>query len=91
MKCEDFPCCGHSIGECPDYTQINTCGECGRKFHPDSENEEFCLSCNSKFKAKQYDEYIKDQKFKIFFKKLIVDLEAKEKRSKFKILKGNKK
>jgi hypothetical protein len=30
-RCEDYPCCGHEAGDCPDSEGRMTCVECGRK------------------------------------------------------------
>lgn len=39
-RCEDFPCCGHEPGCCPDFDgsgqQLNMVCTCGAKLPPDS-------------------------------------------------------
>jgi hypothetical protein len=30
MACEDFPCCGHERGDCPDSKGRMRCVECGK-------------------------------------------------------------
>lgn len=32
MRCEDFPCCGHEYGSCPDRSRTGKkCRNCGRR------------------------------------------------------------
>lgn len=31
MRCEDFPCCGHALGDCPDSQGRMRCVECGKR------------------------------------------------------------
>lgn len=31
MPCEDYPCCGHEPGDCPDSEGRMKCVECGRR------------------------------------------------------------
>lgn len=47
MKCEDFPCCGHQLGECPSGP-VKQCPECGQGFEPCSLGTEYCLACGSR-------------------------------------------
>ena len=52
MRCEDFPCCGHESGDCPDRNGQFTCVECGgrlSKNNPDS----FHARCKMKFLAQE--------------------------------------
>ncbi len=48
MTCEDFPCCGHEMGCCPDYNedgeQINMICTCGAKL-PINNRYSICDSC----------------------------------------------
>lgn len=49
MRCEDFPCCGHELGCCPDYDsetgeQLNMVCTCGAKV-PLSSNVSICNGC----------------------------------------------
>jgi len=30
-RCEDYPCCGHAAGDCPDAAGRMTCVECGKR------------------------------------------------------------
>jgi hypothetical protein len=47
-RCEDFPCCGHESGCCPDYDesgrQLNMVCTCGAKLHVSNRNS-ICNSC----------------------------------------------
>jgi hypothetical protein len=46
-RCEDFPCCGHEAGCCPDYEngrQINMVCVCGAKL-PINNRYSICDSC----------------------------------------------
>lgn len=47
-RCEDFPCCGHEAGCCPDYdeagNQINMICTCGAKL-PLHNRYSICDSC----------------------------------------------
>jgi len=48
MRCEDFPCCGHESGCCPDYDeagkQLNMRCTCGAKL-PLTSRYSICSSC----------------------------------------------
>lgn len=48
MSCEDYPCCGHEPGCCPDYDesgrQLNMVCTCGKKL-PLSNRSSLCDSC----------------------------------------------
>ncbi len=46
-RCEDFPCCGHVLGECPTGP-AKPCPDCGRMFEPCSNGSEYCLACGSR-------------------------------------------
>jgi hypothetical protein len=48
-RCEDFPCCGHELGCCPDYDeetgeQLNMVCTCGAKL-PVTARYSICNSC----------------------------------------------
>lgn len=49
-RCEDFPCCGHELGCCPDYDesgkQLNMVCVCGAKL-PLRSKFSICKSCLS--------------------------------------------
>ena len=48
MRCEDFPCCGHEPGCCPDFDesgrQLNMVCTCGAKL-PINSRYSICDSC----------------------------------------------
>lgn len=49
MRCEDFPCCGHEMGCCPDFdsetgAQLNMVCVCGAKVPVDS-SYSLCSYC----------------------------------------------
>ena len=49
MRCEDFPCCGHEAGCCPDYDpetgeQTNMVCTCGAKL-PITSRYSICQGC----------------------------------------------
>lgn len=48
MPCEDFPCCGHENGCCPDFDesgkQMNMVCTCGTKL-PVNNRSSLCNSC----------------------------------------------
>jgi len=50
-RCEDFPCCGHELGCCPDYdddgTQLNMRCVCGAEVSIDARYS-LCSSCLSR-------------------------------------------
>jgi len=47
-RCEDFPCCGHELGCCPDYDesgkQLNMVCVCGAKL-PITNRFSICNAC----------------------------------------------
>ena len=48
-RCEDFPCCGHELGCCPDYDpdtgqQLNMICTCGAKL-PINNRYSICSAC----------------------------------------------
>lgn len=46
-RCEDFPCCGHAAGDCPDAQGRMRCVECGRKLRRNASSS-ICESCTRK-------------------------------------------
>lgn len=43
-RCEDFPCCGHEPGDCPDDEGRMRCVECGRKLELNARSS-ICPTC----------------------------------------------
>ena len=44
MRCEDYPCCGHEPGDCPDSQGRMTCVECGKRLAKNASSS-ICKSC----------------------------------------------
>ena len=44
MRCEDFPCCGHEAGDCPDSEGRFTCVTCGIRL-PKRATSSICNRC----------------------------------------------
>ena len=60
MRCEDFPCCGHELGCCPDFDengkQLNMVCTCGAKLPVDAQYS-ICAGCMGEdYGAKYNDE-----------------------------------
>jgi hypothetical protein len=53
-RCEDFPCCGHVLNECPTGP-AKPCPDCGRMFEPCSLGEEYCLACGQRPRMPKFD------------------------------------
>ena len=43
-RCEDFPCCGHEPGDCPDSKGRFKCVGCGNPL-PKKNPTSFCSAC----------------------------------------------
>jgi len=43
-RCEDYPCCGHEAGDCPDASGRMTCVECGRRLSKKATSS-ICMTC----------------------------------------------
>lgn len=63
MRCEDFPCCGHELGCCPDFDpetgeQTNMVCTCGAKLPITSRFSicQGCLDCPEEGEG-DYDDY----------------------------------
>jgi len=48
MKCEDWPCCGHEEGGCPNSDGSYNCAECGKKL-PKHSQSAVCEKCHRKW------------------------------------------
>ncbi len=60
MACEDFPCCGHEAGCCPDYDesgkQLNMVCTCGKKL-PINNPSSLCNACLRGMDDEHWNEY----------------------------------
>ncbi len=43
-RCEDYPCCGHESGDCPDAQGRMTCVECGKRLS-EKATSSICPKC----------------------------------------------
>jgi len=56
-RCEDYPCCGHTDGECPNTDGSFNCATCGRKL-PKKSPSSICQKCHRRMeRAQQHDPY----------------------------------
>ena len=46
-RCEDFPCCGHEPGDCPDESGRFTCVMCGVRL-PKKAPSSICRRCHAR-------------------------------------------
>lgn len=66
MRCEDFPCCGHELGCCPDFDsetgqQVNMKCTCGATL-PINNRYSICGSCMKRLSQEDGDyDYMDDQ------------------------------
>lgn len=62
-RCEDFPCCGHELGCCPDYgpdgRQLNMVCTCGAKL-PIDNPVSICDGCLDRARREEPDYYDED-------------------------------
>tara|TARA_R110000765_G_scaffold69343_2_gene134460 strand:+ start:1586 stop:1870 length:285 start_codon:yes stop_codon:yes gene_type:complete len=60
MRCEDFPCCGHEAGCCPDYDddgrQVDMKCVCGASV-PLTSHTSLCATCLRSGDDDRYDHY----------------------------------
>lgn len=49
-RCEDYPCCGHEAGDCPDEEGRMTCVECGGRL-PKNAASSMHPKCQKRFLA----------------------------------------
>ena len=47
-RCEDYPCCGHESGGCPDESGRYNCATCGKKL-PAGARSAVCRPCMSRY------------------------------------------
>lgn len=43
-RCEDFPCCGHEPGDCPDAQGRMRCCDCGKRLAKGATSS-LCAAC----------------------------------------------
>ena len=55
MRCEDYPCCGHENGDCPDAQGRMTCVECGKR-QSKKATSSICPKCQRAL-SMRYDDY----------------------------------
>lgn len=53
-RCEDYPCCGHEAGDCPDSSGRMTCVECGKRLAKNATSS-ICAKCLRKMNFNDYD------------------------------------
>jgi hypothetical protein len=46
-RCEDYPCCGHEDGGCPNTDGSFNCASCGRKL-PKNSPSAICVKCHKR-------------------------------------------
>ena len=53
MRCEDYPCCGHEVGDCPDSQGRMKCVNCGKRL-PKNAPSSLCerKSCQRSFEKR---------------------------------------
>ena len=54
-RCEDYPCCGHEAGDCPDSEGRFTCVGCGKRLPRDA-GSSICPKCQSRMSQDGYDD-----------------------------------
>jgi len=47
MNCEDYPCCGHEAGACPDENGAFPCASCGSTL-PKGNRSAICDGCHER-------------------------------------------
>lgn len=53
-RCEDYPCCGHESGDCPDSSGRMKCVECGKRLAKTATSS-ICVACLSRMNRLAYD------------------------------------
>lgn len=54
-RCEDFPCCGHEPGDCPDAAGRMKCVECGKRLAKNAASS-ICPKCVKRLQARDFDD-----------------------------------
>jgi hypothetical protein len=62
MRCEDFPCCGHEQGDCPDSQGRFTCVECDKRLSKKATSS-ICGKCLDKMarSEREYQGYYEEE------------------------------
>ena len=55
-RCEDYPCCGHEAGDCPDSKGRMKCVECGRRMS-NRATSSICASCQCSMAKRDPDDF----------------------------------
>lgn len=63
-RCEDFPCCGHGEGGCPNSDGTFNCCTCGSKL-PKNSRSSMCKACLRS--AANFDEDLTGQDYEAAF------------------------
>ena len=54
MPCEDYPCCGHERGDCPDSSGRFGCVECGKRLSKRATSS-ICGKCQRRMARRIWD------------------------------------
>lgn len=54
-RCEDYPCCGHEDGGCPNEDGTFNCARCGRRL-PKHNRSAVCDRCHQDWARMDYDD-----------------------------------
>jgi len=54
MRCEDYPCCGHEPGDCPDSSGRMKCVECGKRLSVKAMSS-ICAKCQRLLRSRRDD------------------------------------
>ena len=55
-RCEDYPCCGHEPGDCPDSQGRMCCIECGKR-QPKTATSSICKPCQRRMIERELDDF----------------------------------
>jgi predicted amidophosphoribosyltransferase len=56
-RCEDYPCCGHENGGCPNSDGTFNCASCGKKL-PKNSRSSLCNKCLRRLEKRIYNDDI---------------------------------
>ena len=54
-RCEDYPCCGHEAGDCPDASGRMKCIECGKRLSKNAHSS-ICTKCLRRNYSSSYED-----------------------------------